>query len=108
MLKLSPITAQQRREDNIDFFRVTKIVKCWWFGWNDERFDMGLNELTYQGDQPPQRIIKCERRQILDSNKLPVQKPMPLNGKGKSKPNATDLSAVLVCSGRTSGDRGRA
>lgn len=96
-LKLSPITAQRIwHEPTAKFYyRVIKVVKSREEGWNDYVLDLGTAELDYKTADPPPRHEKCNRMPILDASGQRVEKPWPLNGKGKKKPNPTDVPATL-------------
>lgn len=94
-LKLSPITASRQTQNDVPFYKVTKILKARRQGWNDVLLDEGLNQLDYEGDELPARGEPVGVIPIFSAAGTKVDKPWPLNGKGKQRPNPTDPAATI-------------
>ncbi|MDF2434807.1 MAG: hypothetical protein JWP44_4438, partial [Mucilaginibacter sp.] len=93
--KLSPIGAVKNRKvmsnrTVVVYYAETLTIKARHQGWHDHPLDVGYNELV--GDKTKNTQLL---RPIVDANGLPLQKPWPLDGTGKRKPNATVAPAVL-------------
>jgi hypothetical protein len=103
-LKLSPITAQRqifRINGSVQvYYKVTKILKARREGWFDRLLDTGLNELDYPGDEYPVLMAgndeKLNLRPILNASGLKIQKPWPLNGRGKKRDRPDEPAATLI------------
>jgi len=95
-LKLSPICSSKQTEKvssgmTVTFFETTYQFKCRADGWRDRPLDCGYNE--YVANTDPAKPGKL--RLIVGADSVPVKRPWPLDGKGRKKPKASDIPAVL-------------
>ena len=80
----------------VDFYRVTRNFETCKDGWEDKPLDFGFYQLCERTKIiDGQSVIIKERVPIFGAAGLKIQKPWPLDGRGKAEPSATDTPAEL-------------